>query len=66
MSDTLMDKLLDVVEANEFAASPDEEFCGRWIGVPSVGGFEVAISGAGENAPGHLRLGSVSARQCSG
>ena len=26
MSDTLMHKLPDVVEANEFAASPDEEF----------------------------------------
>jgi hypothetical protein len=26
MSDTLMDKLPDVVEANEFAASTDEEF----------------------------------------
>ena len=26
MSDTLMDTLLDVVEANDFAASPDEEF----------------------------------------
>ena len=33
MSDTLMHKLPDVVEANEFAASPDEEFCGRRIGV---------------------------------
>jgi hypothetical protein len=66
MSDTLMDKLLDVVEANEFAPSPDEEFCGRRIGVPSVSGFEVAICGAGENALGHLRLSSVSARQCSG
>ena len=41
MSDTLM--LLDVVEANEFATSPDEEFCGRWNRVSSVGGFEVAI-----------------------
>jgi hypothetical protein len=26
MSEILIDKLLDVVEANDFAASPDEEF----------------------------------------
>ena len=39
MSDTLMDKLLDVVEANDFAASPDEEFCG-----PGLAFLALAVS----------------------